>query len=83
MFIKKKKKISQIFLAPSLQLIAAQEFVMTLHLADWDMLSQTVIQNSILSVLCVLGTNDKLLCIQLLDPGLVLPLNADSQGPIP
>ena len=56
---------------------------MTLHLADWDMLSQTVIHNSILSILCVLGTNDKLLCIQLLDPGLVLPLNADSQGPIP
>ena len=63
--------------------MAAQEFVVTLHLADWDMLSQTVIQNSILSIVFVLGTNDKLLCIQLLDPGLVLPLNADSQGPVP
>ena len=63
--------------------MAAQEFVVTLHLADWDMLSQTVIQNSILSVVCVLGTDDKLLCTQLLDPGLVLPLNADSQGPVP
>ena len=63
--------------------MAAPECVMTLHLANWDMLGQTVIQSSILRVICVPGTNDKLLCIQLLDPGLVLPLNTDGQGPIP
>ena len=63
--------------------MAAQKFVMTLHLSDLEMLTQRVIQSSIWSIICVLGTNDKLVCIQLLDPGLVLPLNTDSQGSTP